>query len=61
MEEIIKLNEGKSNKDFESLLNEDLKKRSFREGDIVEGIITKVDDKFCYLDLNLKTRTLCLF
>ena len=58
MEKIIKLSEEKSNKDFEMLLNEDLKNRSFREGDIAEGTITKVDDKFCYLDLNLKSEAM---
>ena len=39
MEEIIKQDKGKSHKEFEKLLSEDLNNRSFREGEIATGVV----------------------
>ena len=44
-----------SKSEFEKLLAQDLQERKFIEGEIVEGTISKVDDKFCFVDLNLRS------
>ena len=55
MVEIIKQNNLKSNKEFEKLLAQDLDQRKFVEGEITEGVISKIDDKFVFIDLGLKS------
>ena len=46
MEEIIKLNEGKSNKDFESLLNEDLQRVEFFKSDYIAFFLVSIKGAF---------------
>ena len=55
MEEIIKLNKEKSNKEFEQLLSKDLVKRKFKEGEIATGIVEEIGKKFVFVDLGLKS------
>ena len=54
MEETIK-KDNPAKKEFESLLAQDLKKRLFKEGEIVTGIVEEISKKFVYLDLGLKS------
>ena len=55
MEEIIKQDKGKSHKEFEKLLSEDLNNRSFREGEIATGVVEEIGRKFVFIDLGLKS------
>ncbi len=55
MEEIIKQDKGKSHKEFEKLLSEDLINRKFKEGEIATGIIEEIGKKFVFVDLGLKS------
>ena len=55
MEEIIKLDKGRSNKEFEKLLSEDLGNRKFKEGEITTGTIEEIGKKFVFIDLGLKS------
>ena len=55
MEEIIKQDKGKSNKEFESLLKSDLANRVFKEGTIVKGTVEEIGKKFVFIDLGLKS------
>ena len=55
MEEIIKLNKGKFDKEFEKLLSEDLQNRKFKEGEITTGIVEEIGKKFIFIDLGLKS------
>jgi len=54
MEDIIK-KDSPAKKEFESLLAQDLKKRLFKEGEIVSGVVEEISKKFVYLDLGLKS------
>ena len=54
MEETIK-KDNPAKKEFESLLAQDLKKRLFKEGEIVTGVVEEISKKFVYLDLGLKS------
>ncbi len=55
MEEIIKQDKGKSHKEFEKLLAEDLGNRKFQEGEIATGTIEEIGKKFVFVDLGLKS------
>ena len=55
MEEIIKQDKGKSHKEFEKLLSEDLINRKFKEGEITSGVIEEIGKKFVFVDLGLKS------
>ena len=57
MEETIKQdqNKGKSHKEFEELLSQDLSNRKFKEGEITTGIVSEIGRKFIFLDLGLKS------
>ena len=55
MEEIVKLDKNKSNKEFEQLLSKDLGKRKFKEGEIATGTVEEVGKKFVFIDLGLKS------
>ena len=55
MENFIKQNPDNSNKEFEKLLAQDLSGRKFVEGEIAKGKISKIDDKFVFIDLGLKS------
>ena len=55
MEEIIKQNKNKFNKEFEKLLSEDLENRKFKEGEITTGIVEEIGKKFIFIDLGLKS------
>ena len=55
MEEIVKQNKNKFNKEFEKLLSEDLENRKFKEGEITTGIVEEIGKKFIFIDLGLKS------
>ena len=55
MEEIVKQNKEKFNKEFEKLLSEDLGNRKFKEGEITTGTIEEIGKKFVFIDLGLKS------
>ena len=55
MENFVKQNPDSSNKEFEQLLMKDLSERKFTEGEIAKGKVSKIDDKFVFLDLGLKS------
>ena len=55
METILKQDKSRSNKEFETLLNKDLEKRSFIENTIVQGVIEEIGKKWVTVDLNLKS------
>ena len=55
MEQIIKENKSKSDKEFEELLSQDLGSRKFKEGEITSGTISKIGKKFVFVDLGLKS------
>ena len=55
MEEIIKLDKEKSNKEFEQLLSKDLGQRKFKEGEIATGTVEEIGKKFVFVDLGLKS------
>ena len=55
MEEILKQDKSKSNKEFEKLLSEDLENRKFKEGEITTGIVEEIGKKFIFIDLGLKS------
>ena len=55
MEILVKENQRKSKTEFEKLLSKDLNQRKFVEGKIVQGIISKIDEKFVFVELGLKS------
>jgi len=55
MENFVKQNPDSSNKEFEQLLMKDLSERKFTEGEIAKGRVSKIDDKFVFVDLGLKS------
>ena len=55
MENFVKQNPDSSNKEFEQLLMKDLSERKFTEGEIAKGRVTKVDDKFVFVEVGLKS------
>ena len=55
MEEILKQNKNKFNKEFEKLLSEDLENRKFKEGEITTGTVEEIGKKFIFIDLGLKS------
>ncbi len=55
MENFVKQNPDSSNKEFEQLLMKDLSERKFTEGEIAKGKVSKIDDKFIFIDLGLKS------
>ena len=55
MENFVKQNPDSSNKEFEQLLMKDLSERKFTEGEIAKGKVSRIDDKFVFIDLGLKS------
>jgi len=55
MEETIKQYKSKSHKEFEKLLSQDWNNRKFKEGEITTGVVSKVGEKFIFVDLGLKS------
>ena len=55
MEENIKQYKSKSHKEFEKLLSQDWDNRKFKEGEITTGVVSKVGEKFIFVDLGLKS------
>ncbi len=55
MEEIVKQNKEKFDKEFEKLLSEDLGNRKFKEGEITTGTVEEIGKKFVFIDLGLKS------
>ena len=56
MEDTIKQDnkEGK-HKEFAELLSKDLNSRFFKENEIVTGTISKIDDRYCFVDIGGKS------
>jgi small subunit ribosomal protein S1 len=55
MEETVKLEESKSQKEFENLLKKDLEKRILKENSIINAKITEITPKFVQLDAGGKS------
>ena len=55
MEEIVKQNKEKFDKEFEKMLIDDLKNRRFKEGETVVGTVEEISKKFVFIDLGLKS------
>jgi len=55
MEETIKQNNSKAQKEFEELLSKDLSDRKFSEGEIANAIISEIGKKYVFVDLGLKS------
>jgi len=55
METILKQAKGKSSKEFEKMLAEDLGNRKFKEGEITTGTVEEIGKKFVFIDLGLKS------
>ena len=55
MEILAKESQNKSQEEFQKLLSKDLNQRKFIEGEIVRGTISKIDEKFVFIDLGLKS------
>jgi len=54
--EIFKSNDNKASKEFEKLLDTQFSKtQSLVEGKIIEGVVTKITEKFAFLDCGLKS------
>ena len=54
--EIFKNDDSKASKEFEKLLDTQFSKtQSLVEGKIIEGVITKITEKFVFLDCGLKS------
>ena len=47
--EVFKDLNSQKNKDFETLLNSQLSKTKIEEGKIINGVVTKLTPKFCFL------------
>ena len=48
MEEIVKQNKNKFNKEFEKLLSKDLENRKFKEGEITTGTVEEIGKKIYF-------------
>ena len=57
MEEILKQNtdRGKSQKEFEKLLAEDLSNRKLKEGEIITGVVSSIGKKHIFVDISAKS------
>ena len=55
MQETIKQNYKGKHKEFAELLSQDLNSRSFKENEIVEGTISKIDERYCFVDIGGKS------
>ena len=55
MEETLKSDKSKSHEEFEKLLAQDLSNRKFKEGEVTTAVVSKVEKKFIYVDLGLKS------
>ena len=55
MEEILKQDKGKSHKEFEKLLLEDLNNRKLKEGEIITGIVSNIAEKHVFIDISAKS------
>ena len=57
--EIFKDTNSKETKELEKLLNNQYSKnQNLIEGKIIQGVITKITDKFVFLDCNLKSEAI---
>ena len=57
MEVISKQEKSKSHQEFQKLLSEDLKKRNFKQDEIVIGTVSKIGKKFVFIELGLKSES----
>ena len=55
MEETIKQNKSKHQKEFKDLLSQDLSKRKFKEGEVTTAVVSRIGKKFVFVDLGLKS------
>ena len=51
MEEAIKQNKSKSDKEFEKLLSQDLGNRKLKEGEIITGVVSDISKKHIFVDI----------
>ena len=51
MEVLNKGNKTNRQNEFEKLLSKDLSQRKFSEGKVIEGTITKIDNKYVFIDI----------
>ena len=55
MEETIKQNKSKSEKEFEKLLSQDLDNRKLKEGEIIQGVVSNISKKHIFVDIMAKS------
>ena len=55
MEETIKQNKSKSDKEFEKLLSQDLGNRKLKEGEIITGVVSDISKKHIFVDIMAKS------
>ena len=55
MEEIIKLDKSRSDKEFEKLLSQDLGNRKLKEGEIITGVVSNISKKHIFVDIMAKS------
>ena len=55
MEEIIKQDKSRSDKEFEKLLSQDLGTRKLKEGEIITGVVSNISKKHVFLDIMAKS------
>ena len=55
MEEAIKQNKSKSDKEFEKLLSQDLGNRKLKEGEIITGVVSDISKKHIFVDIMAKS------
>ena len=55
MEEIIKQDKSRSDKEFEKLLSQDLGTRKLKEGEIITGVVSNISKKHVFLDVMAKS------
>ena len=55
MEETIKQNKSKSDKEFEKLLSQDLGNRKLKVGEIITGVVSDISKKHIFVDIMAKS------
>ena len=49
MEVLNKENKTNRQSEFEKLLSKDLSQRKFSEGEVIEGVVSKIDNKYVFI------------
>ena len=55
MEVLNKENKTNRQNEFEKLLSKDLSQRKFSEGEVIEGVVSKIDNKYVFIDIGAKS------